>query len=74
MRFAVPRDGPVSLRVFDLGGRAVRTLAAGNHPAGEHSIEWDGRDDDGRLVSSGPYFVRLEFEGRVHSRAVVRIR
>lgn len=74
MRFAVPRDGPVSLRVFDLGGRAVRTLDAGNHLAGEHSIEWDGRDDNGRLVSSGPYFVRLEFEGRVHSRAVVRIR
>ena len=73
MRFTVPRDGPVELKVFDLSGRAVTTLASRNHPAGEYSIDWDGRDTGGRLVASGPYFLRLDFEGKIQSRAVVRI-
>jgi hypothetical protein len=55
--------GPVSLRIFDVSGRAVRTLerrAGGAEQAGLHTIAWDGRDDRGRKVSNGIYFCRLE--------------
>jgi flagellar hook assembly protein FlgD len=36
----------------------VRTLAGGGLPAGEHTVVWDGRDDSGRSLSTGVYFIR----------------
>jgi len=50
----------VSLRVYDVQGRMVRTLVDRNEPAGPHTVVWDGTDDSGRRVSSGTYFARIE--------------
>ena len=58
--------GPVSLRVYDVNGRLVRTLVSGDQPAGQHEIAWDGRSDEGRRVGAGVYFIRLERAGEVH--------
>jgi len=52
----------------------VRVLASGLEPAGPHSLEWDGRDQRGRAVASGPYFVRLGFGGRTLTQAVVAMK
>jgi flagellar hook assembly protein FlgD len=38
----------------------VRSLEEGITPAGRHRITWDGRDDRGRQVASGVYWLRLE--------------
>ena len=59
IRFTLPSAGEVSLDVFDVEGRRVRTLAAGDHAAGEHRVTWNGRDDAGRSMSSGVYFYKL---------------
>jgi len=60
IRFGLPEDTEVSLRVFDAGGRLVRTLLA-DEPlvAGYHDVVWDGRDDLGRPASSGVYLYRV---------------
>jgi len=52
---------PVACRldVHDLQGRLVRTLVAGELPAGRHEARWDGRDRAGRPVASGVYVARL---------------
>lgn len=50
----------VSLRVYDVNGRLVRTLVSRNETAGPHAAVWDGTDDSGRHVSSGAYFARIE--------------
>ena len=53
-------DGPVTIAIFDVEGRRVRTLASGRkYEAGHHTIAWDGVDDRGRTVSSGVYFCRF---------------
>ena len=59
--FALAADTPVSLDVFDVLGRRVRTLvqAPGVLPAGYYSVTWDGRDHSGRGVGNGLYFYRL---------------
>jgi flagellar hook assembly protein FlgD len=49
--------------VFDLAGRAVRSLASGVFAAGEHAITWDGRDDGGQTVPSGVYVTALTSAG-----------
>ncbi|MGQ0722813.1 MAG: VPS10 domain-containing protein [Candidatus Eiseniibacteriota bacterium] len=70
VRFALSRDAPVSLRIFDVSGRVVVTLVDGARPAGEHIETWDGRDAGGTRVAAGVYFVRLEAAGIVRTRKV----
>ncbi len=54
-----PRDGRVALDVYDLRGRRVRRLLSGHLPAGERTLTWDGRGDDGASVAAGAYLLRL---------------
>jgi hypothetical protein len=50
----------VSLAVFNVAGQKVSTLADGVRLPGRYSLVWDGTDDNGRSVSAGIYFVKLE--------------
>jgi len=60
VRFELPAPQEIALRLYDLQGRLVRTLAAGSYGAGPHALPWDGTDDTGRRVASGTYVLRLE--------------
>ena len=58
--FELPAGGAdVSLRIYDVSGRLVRTLVHGHGPAGSSSVTWNGEDDQGRRVASGIYFYEL---------------
>jgi MFS family permease len=72
--FHVPEQGAVSLVVYDVQGRSVKTLARGSHPAGDYEATWDGKDERGRRVASGVYFLRLEQGGALVSRKIVLTR
>jgi hypothetical protein len=58
----------VSLAVYDMGGRLVRTLVADRLEPGLHRRPWDGRDAHGRAVAAGTYFARLSTRGQVVTR------
>ena len=60
LRFRLPQASPVTVDVIDLAGRRVRTIQRGTLGAGEHALRWDGRDDAGRQLSTGVYFVRVK--------------
>lgn len=60
MRFQLPQQSVVTLRIYDVLGQEVRTLVEGTHAAGVHRVTWDGRDSRGRPVASGVYFYALE--------------
>ena len=62
--FGLPRATRVGFTVFDERGRRVRDLSPGSMQAGEHVVRWDGRDGAGHQVPSGPYFYRIEADGR----------
>jgi predicted GH43/DUF377 family glycosyl hydrolase len=63
--YQVPTRGHVSLRVYDVGGRLIRSLVDDIQPAGAHTASWNGLDDVGRRAVSGVYLYRLVFEGVV---------
>jgi len=69
--YTLPRGGMAVLTVYNIAGQKVRTLAAGFTTAGTHSIVWDGRDDSGRMVSSGVYIARLMTGNAVSSRKML---
>lgn len=74
LSFRVEREAPVSLAVYDLSGRQVRTLWSGSMASGGHELTWDGRDDQGRTVSTGTYFARLNVAGEVSGQRLLWIR
>ncbi len=68
LAFDLPRAATVSLRLYDLAGRRVRTLLATQSlAAGRHTLTWDGRDDAGRTVAAGVYQACLTGTGMAPS-------
>jgi photosystem II stability/assembly factor-like uncharacterized protein len=59
LRFALSVPSEVSLKVYDLAGREVRTLESGDFGIGDHGVRWDGKNDEGRRVAAGVYFASL---------------
>jgi hypothetical protein len=57
--FSIKDRGNVSLKVYNVAGQLVRTLANENRAAGPYTVVWDGRNDSGQPVSSGVYFYKL---------------
>ncbi len=62
--FTLPSDyeGRVTLNVYDVLGRRVRTLLSTRMEGGAHAVTWLGRDDEGRSTASGVYLYRLVTE------------
>lgn len=71
--FDVPRPSGLRLVIYDASGRSVRELFRGSHEAGRFALPWDLRDDGGRAVSAGVYFVRLETARYSLTRRIVTL-
>ncbi len=63
--YEIPHPTEVSLIIYDITGKLVRTLIAGYLSPGCYSVRWDGTDEYGRALGSGVYFWRLEAGGYV---------
>lgn len=60
IRFQIPNDEHVELKIYSILGREVRTLANKRYQAGKYTLVWNGRDNSGNPVSSGMYFYRIK--------------
>lgn len=69
--FYLPRNGHVTIRIYDLRGALVRTLRDKWMSEGAHSVTWDGRVGTGRDAVSGIYFCVLEQDGEKQTRKMV---
>jgi alpha-tubulin suppressor-like RCC1 family protein len=72
--FDLPHAGRASIAIYDVAGRRVHTLVDEPREAGRHRVSWDGRESPGGARLAGVYFARLEFDGRVVTRRIVRMR
>ncbi len=69
IQYSVPVKSFVSLKVFDLAGKEVRTLCEGNFPAGHYTATFDGSE-----LSSGLYFYVLHAGNAVRSKKMILIK
>ncbi len=60
LAFDLPQPSKTTLEVFNVAGRMVTTLVDRELPAGRHAVAWDGKDSNGRDVSAGIYFYRVQ--------------
>ena len=59
IRFELAHADVVRILVFDIRGRFIRELVSSALPTGTHELVWDGRDVQGRPVSSGVYLYEV---------------
>jgi hypothetical protein len=71
--YALPRAGRVTLSIYDLAGRKIRTVVDGERPAGVHWAVWDGTRSGGGRVASGAYFARLTVGGFTETKRLVML-
>jgi hypothetical protein len=72
IEFSLEKAGEVTLSIYDILGRQVKTLYNGTLTAGSHSLIWNGTNESGKTVTSGVYFYRLEnSEGSITKRMVM---
>ena len=74
LAFDLPKSGRVSIAIYDVAGRLVRTIVSEDRPAGWHTARWDGRSGGGSDAPAGVYFARLERAGEVLTRRIVLVR
>jgi hypothetical protein len=72
--FTTRSESLVDVRIYDPAGRLVVALAARMLPAGEHVMEWDGNDREGRPAASGVYFLRVRSASEESSLKLVLVR
>jgi hypothetical protein len=74
IEFTLVKSGFVSLNIYDLLGRKVRTLVSERLSSGYKSVLWDGRNDSGKDVVSGIYFYRLKTKAFEKTMKMVMIK
>jgi len=77
INYTIPQSlnsSQVKLAIFNLLGQKVITLVDAKQVTGEHSIQWDGTNEAGNLVTSGIYLYRLKAESFVEMRKMMFIR
>lgn len=70
---SLPQASDYTVRIFNVTGQVVRTYA-GHLEAGVHTIGWDGRNEDGAVVSSGVYFYRASANGFEATRKMMMVK
>ena len=73
IQYRLPEAGEVHLSIHNLVGQKVRTLVEHMQPAGMHTVEWDGRDEEGRQAESGVYLYRIQSSGFVQTKKMVLV-
>jgi hypothetical protein len=73
-KFYLPARAMVGLNIFDVRGSLVKRMEVRELGPGYHVMEWEAKDQNGRLCSSGVYFSQLKIAERVLRRKLVLIR
>ena len=72
--FSVELEGQVEVGIYDLRGRCLRHLVSQYLAPGRQARPWDGRTDDGSVLPSGIYLVRLESGDVVQTQKITLVR
>ena len=72
--FSLPKEQKIELTIYNLKGQKVRQLVSGQLSAGEHSVIWEGKEDNGKQVSSGLYLYKLKTKDQELSKKMLLLK
>ena len=59
INFTIGSSISTSIKIYNILGKEITTLLEKNLPAGEHSVQWDGNDNEGNILPGGVYFIHM---------------
>ena len=71
VKYNIPENSNVTINIFDLSGGIVKELVKGKYNGGEYIVSWDGKNEDGKLVSSGVYLITFISNNIVEAKKVL---
>lgn len=76
IRYQIPRPENITIKIFNSLSREVRTLVSEKREAGYYEVDWDGKDKEGKEVSSGIYFCKGVFENnrKIITKKMIKLR
>lgn len=74
IRFSLPKESQVTLKIYDIMGQEVKTLLNETMNAGNFDVQWNGDDSDGNKVQSGTYIYRITTENNSVARKMILIK
>ena len=69
--YQLPENGKVELTVYNLKGQKVKTLVNETLESGNHTVIWNGTDNNGKSVSSGIYFYKLKTDNHEETKKMI---
>ena len=75
INYSIPGLAKVSLTVYNVKGRKVKTLLSPTiQEAGEYSLSWKAKDENDNSVASGVYFYRLDVGNSTYTRKMLLLK
>lgn len=74
IRYTVPTRSFVELSIYEITGELVATLISSPHSEGEYTINWDGKNTEGRTVASGIYLYQIKADNFSEARKMVLLK
>ena len=74
IKYDLPSDSYVSISIYDVMGRRIKSLSNANQTAGYHSLQWDATNDIGEGVSAGMYIYTIQAGGYRATKKMVLLK
>ena len=74
IHYNLPQEIQITLKIYDKVGRNLVDLISGRREAGFYSLWWDSKDNQGRILPSGIYFLKMETEAYKFAKKIVIMR
>ena len=74
IEYQLPKSGNVEIKIFSINGQLVKTLEGTRQVQGTHSVVWDGKNNSGQTVASGPYIYQVAFENSMLAKKMLFVK
>ena len=72
--FSIPQDSKVELSIYNIKGQKVKILAKRDFEKGIHKVIWNGKDENGKPISSGIYFYKIKVKDKMISKKMLLLK
>ncbi|RKX72400.1 hypothetical protein DRP43_00880 [candidate division TA06 bacterium] len=74
LEYGIVHSGKVEIEIYNTTGRKIKILVNATKNAGYHRVSWDGKDDNGRNIVNGIYFIMIKSSGKIKNTKVMLIK
>lgn len=74
IEYEIPSPGSVNITIYDIKGSIIKVVKDYHNFAGNYRYVWDGKNNFGEIVSSGPYFYQLQYKDNLQTKKMIYLK